>query len=83
MDLVGNAIDSEDCILLLTTYMKCKNIKADVKRLKQEAVNLSKNNMDRYWLFVYEVLPQDKLSGDYKVLKQNNVSFLKNYIIKP
>lgn len=83
MDLVGNAIDSEDCILLLTTYMKCKNIKADIKRLKQEAVNLSKNNMDRYWLFVYEVLPQDKLSGDYKVLKQNNVSFLKNDIIKP
>jgi len=32
--------------------------------------------MDNYWLFIYEALPQSDLQDYWKVMKKNNVSFL-------
>ena len=42
-----------------------------------KALNYLKKDMDRYWLFVYEVLPQSDLKGDYKTLKMNKITFIK------
>ena len=78
IDLVQNAIDSEDCILLLLTYIRNKHIKEDKRKLQEEAKKYLQKDMDRYWLFVYEVLPKTSLSGDYKNLKNNNISFVKS-----
>ena len=45
--------------------------KAAQKTLKDIAEKYLKNgDMDRYWLFIYEVLPQSSLQGEYKVLKK-------------
>ena len=77
VDLVQNAINSKDCILLLLTYLKRKHIKEEKRKLKDEALNYLKKDMDRYWLFVYEVLPQSDLKGDYKTLKMNKITFIK------
>lgn len=76
-DLVQNAINSEDCILLLLTYLKRKHIKEDKKTLQKKAIEYRNNDLDRYWLFVYEVLPLSELKGDYKTLKRNNITFIK------
>ena len=52
--------------------------KAAQKTLKDIAEKYLKNgDMDRYWLFIYEVLPQSSLQGEYKVLKKQNITFLK------
>ena len=77
VDLVKDAIHSGDCILLLLTYLKRKHIKEDKKILQKKAIEYRDNDMDRYWLFVYEVLPLSELKGDYKTLKRNNITFIK------
>lgn len=77
-DLVENAKHSEDCILLLLTYIKMNHLKnkAAQKELEDIATGYLKNDMDRYWLFVYEVLPLTQFQGDYKCLKKNKITFL-------
>lgn len=36
-----------------------------------------KDDIDKYWLFVYEILSEDDLTGDYKCIKKKKVSFIK------
>ena len=51
----------------------------DAASLQNHAKMLMQNDEDfgRNWLFVYEVLPQNDLSGGWKALKAKCVSFLK------
>ena len=51
------------------------------KKLKEKAIKYRDNDMDRYWLFVYEVLPQSDLTGDYKTLKEDKITFINNEIV--
>ena len=80
---IGWVIEREDCILLLMTwlyYLKANHGNTgatELKPLKDEAKRLSKIDMNRYWLFCYEALSVGLLSGDWKVLKQAGVSFVK------
>lgn len=75
-------ISEKDCILLLLGYKYFSAIsdKASIKELKDYAKILSKedDDLNRNWLFVYEILPQSFLKGDWKVLKKAKVSFVKN-----
>ncbi len=77
-------IERKDCIMSLMTwlyYLKCNHGKrnaTELKPLKNEAKRLSDTEMDRYWLFCYEVLSQDDLKGDWKGMKKAKVSFLKS-----
>lgn len=72
-----------DCVLLLMTwlyYLKINhgNRLASVLRpLRREAMRLKDFDMDRYWLFCYEVVAKSNLKGDWKGMKQANVSFIK------
>lgn len=72
-----------DCILLLLTwkyYLKLNygNSRAtQLKPLKAEAKKLKSTDMDRYWLFCYEVLSADNLHEEWKGLKRAGVSFIK------
>ena len=80
---VDRVIKSGDCVLLLMTwiyYLKQnhKNIGAiQLNPLIAEAERLREVDMDRYWLFCYEVLTYDNLEGEWKSLKKNGISFLK------
>ena len=80
INILDYAIHSEDCILLLLTFLKLNHMRDKVaqKTLKDIAEKYLKNgDMDRYWLFIYEVLPQSSLQGEYKGLKKQNITFLK------
>lgn len=76
-----DAIDSNSCLfrLLAFLYFKKNGVSAERASLRQLAISLKKNEEDfgRNWLFVYEVLSKSDLSGEWKELKENNVSFLK------
>lgn len=71
--------ESQDCILLLMTFIYCKkNLKSEEKILKEYAKELEEDEIDQYWLFVYECLGEQQLKDEWKNLKKNKVSFLKS-----
>ena len=52
--------------------------KANKKIIKDYAKKLlNLNEMDRNWLFIYEVLTATELQGDWKALKRKKVTFIK------
>ena len=83
------AIDRGDCVTLVMTwlyYLKAchGNKKATlVKRIKAEAKRLKGYDMDRYWLFCYEVLSAEDLDGEWKDIKKANISFIIPELIQP
>lgn len=76
-----------DCVLLLMTwlyYLKANHGKARATQLKPlvaEAKRLRDTDMDRYWLFCYEVLTFSNLRDEWQVLKRAKVSFVKAGLI--
>lgn len=84
------AIDQNDCITLLMTwlyYLKaCHGSKTATytKKLKAEALRIKNSDeMDRHWLFCYEVLSEKQLDDEWQVLKRAKVSFVSSiYVTK-
>lgn len=77
---VHQIIEQKDCILSLCSLIYCRyfNLKKSLKELKAFARKLKDNDeFDEYWPFTYECLTVGLLAGDWKDLKQENVSFLK------
>lgn len=77
-------IKRSDCVMLLLTWLYYKKNKHGRKKcpeldlLKSEAIRLRNTEMDRYWLFCYEALGCNDLSGEWKQLKRARVSFIKS-----
>lgn len=73
----------KDCLTLVLTwlyYLKANHWKRDateVKPLNKLARDLKTKEMGRYWLFCYEALKPGSLPGDWKAMKQADVSFIK------
>ncbi len=76
-----DAIESGACVFKLLAFEHFKRDKNVSERtlLRSHAIELRRNNedFDRNWLFVFETLPQSELYGDWKDLKQHNISFIK------
>lgn len=76
-------IERGDCVLLLMTWLYFLKVNhgnrlaTDLKPLRKEAMRLKDSDMDRYWLFCYEVVAMSNLLGDWKAMKLANVSFIK------
>lgn len=72
------AKSSNNCLFLLFSYLyyEKKNDKAAVKMCKDYARSLLATEMDNFWLFIYEALPQSDLRDYWKAMKKNKVSFL-------
>lgn len=71
---------SKDPIFLLIAYMydKIDGGKSKIKEYKKIARDL-KIEFDRYWLFIYEVLPYSDLKSEFKTMKKDgNISFIKH-----
>jgi len=81
-NLKNLAIDSNDCIFLLISYQyhKATQKKGYLKEYRDHAVNLKKLDFDRYWLYVYEVLSWSDLTDNYKLMKKQGVTFLKDLL---
>ena len=54
---------------------------SDLRTLREEAKRLEAFDMDRYWLFFYEVNPMSNLKDEWKQLKKAGVSFVKGSTI--
>ena len=79
-------IERGDCVMMLMTwlyYLKLNhgNRRAtDLKPLRTEAKRLMVSDMDRFWLFCYEVIPYSDLTGEWKALKKDGISFVKTVL---
>lgn len=79
VDYASESIKSSDCLFMLLAYLKAKRSKNKdaIKKLKLKAKELC-CDMDRYWIFIYEVLPKDELPpGEFRGIKGKKVSFIK------
>ncbi|MER2009244.1 MAG: RNA-directed DNA polymerase [Psychrobacillus sp.] len=82
-------LKSRHCITLLLGYLYFNKIAKDkdsVKQFKELAKELvlDKDDFEENWLFVYEVLTVGFFKGvnsDWKILKQNNISFIDNQFV--
>ena len=67
-------------ILSRQYYLKVNHWKRDATQVKpynRLAQELKKTDMNRYWVFCYESLTSGSLSGDWRAMKQADVSFIK------
>lgn len=77
---VEESINSTDCLFMLLSYLKAKSSlnKEAMDIFKTKAISLV-DEIDKYWIFVYEVLPIDELPiGEYRTIKKKNISFIKS-----
>ena len=72
------AKNSNNCLFLLFSYLyyEKKKDKSAVKICKDYARSMLATEMDNFWLFIYEALPQSDLRDYWKAMKKNKVSFL-------
>lgn len=79
---VNVLINTNDCVLLTMGYLyhKKRNNKNEIASLKKYAQSLISipEDFERLWLFAYEILSKSDLKGDWKNLKNNNISFIKD-----
>lgn len=69
---------SNNCLFLLFSYLyyEQKKDKSAVKKCKDHARSLLSTEMNTFWLFIYEALPQSDLRDYWKAMKKNKVTFL-------
>ncbi|KIM07213.1 MAG: hypothetical protein KU38_10790 [Sulfurovum sp. FS08-3] len=66
-------------MLLLAYLHDEKFIKhSKVTKKYKKLANTLKDDIDEYWIFVYEVLTAGSLKSEWKQLKQANVTFIKS-----
>ncbi len=78
-DILNDSLKSNDCVFLTLGFLYCKKYRESsaLKEYKKKAKELAKTDFDRFWIFLYRVLPQPNLSGDYKRIKKDKISFIK------
>jgi len=77
-DLFEIANNHKDTVLMTLAYLHDKKFNNSPRHIKQYK-NLAKlliDDIDEYWLFVYEVLPKTLLPSYWKKMKENDVSFI-------
>lgn len=76
---LSKIISQDNCILktMALIYARKNSITSDLTALEKEAKRLKVQEFDENWLFVYECLKSSQLSGDWKVIKNSNISFLR------
>ena len=76
---VQQLLIQDNCLVPLLGYRYFKTNTRNKKIIKDYARKLKGlQEMDRNWLFIYEVLPADELDNDWKALKRKRVSFIKS-----
>lgn len=77
-DIYNVAIKTEDCIVMLLSYLHhAKN--ETMRKARKKYLPIAEkyiDHMDSHWLFAYEVLPITKLKNYWKTMKEAKVSFV-------
>jgi hypothetical protein len=76
-DVINN---NRDTVLMLLAYLHDKKFinHSSVTRKYKDLAKSLKDDIDEYWLFVYEVLTVGLLEDEWKKMKQESVSFIKD-----
>ncbi|MGJ8550920.1 RNA-directed DNA polymerase [Winogradskyella wichelsiae] len=69
-------LDREDCVSMLLMYLYTLKQGASIKVFRKKAKALSVLEPDKYWLFIYEVLPYNSLKDNFKQTKKDKLSFI-------
>lgn len=76
-----DAISENSCLFKLLTYLyfQKEGDTTSIQKLKKHAKSLcnNKDDFNRNWLFAYEALPKSGLTGEWKPMKEAEVSFVK------
>lgn len=77
--LKDDSIDSVDCVFLMIAFLYDKKHQRPIylKEYKDLAKNIKLNDFDRYWLFIYEVLPWSDLKDSFKPMKRAGITFIR------
>lgn len=76
---VKKILTEENCLVPLLGYRYFKKDRENKKIIKEYAQKLNNSHdMDRNWIFVYEVLSLNELKNEWKALKRKKVTFIKN-----
>lgn len=78
---IEDSIKSNDCIFLFMSYLKAlkENNKEEREILFKGKAKALMSEMDKYWLFVYEVLPKEELpEGAFRAIKGQKVTFIRS-----
>ena len=81
-NLISDADQSEDCVFRLLGYLNAKRCgdKVQINAFEEMAKKIV--DVDRFWYFVYEVLPATDLpTSDMKTIKNAKVTFLRDEFI--
>jgi len=72
--------NSNDAILLLLAYLHDKKFTthSSICKKYKKLANTLKDDIDEYWLFVYEVLTEGLLCDNWKNMKSKQVTFVKS-----
>ena len=73
-------LKTDNCILKLLGMLYCKENTNEYKKYKKHARYLlnKTSEMDRNWVFIYETLPANDFGDEWKCLKNNKISFIKD-----
>ena len=75
---VNDILVTENCLVPLLGYRYFINNKKNKSKIKNYARKLlSLNEMDRNWIFIYEVLESKELPEEWRALKNSKVTFIK------
>lgn len=76
---LNEVLQIDSCLMKLLTYLyfNKKQNKTALIQIYDNANSLQNTDMDRNWLYVYEVLNQNDLKNDWQVLKNKKISFLR------
>lgn len=77
--LKDDSISSTDCIFMMISFLydKKHERKVYLKEYKDQAKYLKIDDFDRYWLYIYEILPWTELTDKYRIMKKNGLTFIK------
>ncbi len=71
------AMDSCLARLFGMLYYKKAKDRSKWKQFRDDAKRLQTEDMDQYWIYIYETLTHGNLTGEWRKMKKANVSFLK------
>jgi hypothetical protein len=75
-----DSIASNDCIFTLLSFRYDKRYKTRpyLNEYKVHARSLQASDFQQHWLYIYETLPLNDLQNEFKNMKRNGVTFIRN-----
>lgn len=75
-----DAIESDSCMYKMFAYLYYwkRNDENAIKAFRKHAKDLSVNDFEQNWIFVYEAMPAEQLKDEWKPMKKAEISFIKD-----